>query len=208
MVAEANTTYLNQHQWYADSGANVHVTSDLANIATFQPYDGDHSVGDYIGNGTSLNISHTGTNSIQIHSFILTLKDIACCPQASAHLLSINKLCKDNNVLFEITGTNFSIKDILTGDTLLTGLSENGLYPINPRQLPSSKFHALIMTVGVKASASTRHCRLGHPSANILHRVISKFSLPVTDSINKQGIYVSCQLGKSKQLPFSDSSRE
>jgi hypothetical protein len=64
------------------------------------------------------------------------------------------------------------------------------------------------MTVGVKASASTRHCRLGHPSANILHRVISKFFLPVTDSINKQGIYVSCQLGKSKQLPFSDSSRE
>ncbi|KAL9404838.1 hypothetical protein Peur_001810 [Populus x canadensis] len=50
MVAEANTTYLNQHQWYADSGANVHVTSDLANLATFQPYDGDHSVG--VGNGT------------------------------------------------------------------------------------------------------------------------------------------------------------
>jgi hypothetical protein len=82
MVAETNTTYLNQHQWYADSGANVHITSDLANLATFQPYDGDHFVG--VGNGTSLNISHTGTNSIQIHSSILTLKDIACCPQASA----------------------------------------------------------------------------------------------------------------------------
>ncbi|KAA8529787.1 hypothetical protein F0562_034113 [Nyssa sinensis] len=34
MVAEANTAYLNQHQWYADSGANIHVTSDLANLAT------------------------------------------------------------------------------------------------------------------------------------------------------------------------------
>ena len=33
MVAEANTTYLNQHQWYADSGANIHVTSDAANLA-------------------------------------------------------------------------------------------------------------------------------------------------------------------------------
>ena len=32
MVAEANTTYLNQNQWYADSGANILVTSDLANL--------------------------------------------------------------------------------------------------------------------------------------------------------------------------------
>jgi hypothetical protein len=86
--------------------------------------------------------------------------------------------------------------------------SENGLYPINLRQLPSSKFHALTMTVGVKASTSTWHRHLRHPSANILHRVISKFSFPITDSINKQGVCVSCQLGKSKQLPFSDSSRE
>ena len=33
MVAEANTTYLNQHQWYADSGAHIHVTFDAANLA-------------------------------------------------------------------------------------------------------------------------------------------------------------------------------
>jgi len=100
------------------------------------------------------------------------------------------------------------VNDILTGNTLLTGPSENGLYPINLRQLPSSKFHALTMTIGVKASTSTWHCRLGHPSSAILHRVISKFSLPVNDSINKQTLYVSCQLGKSKQLPFSDSTTE
>ena len=49
MVAEVNTTYLNQNQWYADSGANIHVTSDLANLATSQPYDGDDLVG--VGNG-------------------------------------------------------------------------------------------------------------------------------------------------------------
>jgi len=64
------------------------------------------------------------------------------------------------------------------------------------------------MTVGVKVSSSTWHCRLGHPSMDILHRVISNFSLPVSDSINKKTVCVSCQLGKSRQLPFSDSSRE
>ena len=143
-----------------------------------------------VGNGTSLNISHTGIVAIQTPSSVLTLKDVACCPQASAQLLSINKLCKDNNVLFELTGTHFSVKDILTGNTLLTGPSENGLYPINLRQLPSSKLHAFTTTVGVKASTSTWHCRLGHSSTPILHRVISKFYLPIIDSINNQQVFV------------------
>ena len=37
IVAEAITTYLNQYQWYADSGANLHVTLDIANLATSHP---------------------------------------------------------------------------------------------------------------------------------------------------------------------------
>ena len=77
-------------------------------------------------------------------------------------------------------------------DTLLTGPSDNGLYPINLRQLSSSLYRALIMTVGVKASTSTWHCRLGHPSTDILHCVISNFSFLVSDSINKKSVCVSC----------------
>ena len=64
------------------------------------------------------------------------------------------------------------------------------------------------MTVGIKAPTSTWHCRVGHPSPETLRRVIFNFSLPVSDSINKTSVCVRCQLGKSKQLPFSDSSRE
>jgi len=40
IVAEANTTYLNQHQWYVDSGANLHVTSDIIDLATSQHIKG------------------------------------------------------------------------------------------------------------------------------------------------------------------------
>ncbi|KAA8518468.1 hypothetical protein F0562_015942 [Nyssa sinensis] len=92
MVAKANTTYLNQHQWYTDSGANIHVTSDIANLATSQPYEHDDFVG--VGNRTGLTISRTGTASIKTPSSTLTLNDVAYCPQASAHLLFINKFCK------------------------------------------------------------------------------------------------------------------
>jgi len=145
-----------------------------------------------------LPISRIDNASIKTLSSTLALNNIAYCPKAFAYLLSINKFYSDNNVLFELTDFDFYVKDIRMGDTLLTGPSDNGLYPINLHQLSSSPYHALIMTIGVKASTSTWHCHLGHPSTDILHRVISNFSLPVSDSINKKFVYVSCQLGNSR----------
>jgi hypothetical protein len=183
MVVEANTTYLNQYQWYANNGANLHVTSNIANLATSQPYKGDDFMS--VGNMTGLTISHTSNASIKTVSSTIALNSVVYCPQTSIHLLSINKFCKDNNVLFELTSSAFSMKDILTGDTLLTGPSDNELYPINLCQLSSSSYHALTMTVSVKAPTFTWHCCLGHTFSDILHHVISNFSLPVSDSINK-----------------------
>ncbi|WJZ84555.1 hypothetical protein VitviT2T_004155 [Vitis vinifera] len=192
MVAEANTTYLNHHQWYADSGANIHVTFDTANLTISQPYEGTDTVG--VSNGAGLIISRTGNATIKTLSSTLALNDVAYCPQASAYLLSINKFCKDNNVLFELTGSVFSVKDLKTGDTLMMGPNNRGLYPINLQQLSSSKFHAFSMIVGVKASTATWHCRLGHPSSSTLHNVLHNYSLPISDFFNKESICVSCQL--------------
>ena len=138
-----------------------------------------------VRNGVGLIISRTGNATIKAPSSTLALNDVAYCPQASAHLLSINKFCKDNNVLFELTGSVFSVKDLKTGDTLMTGPSNRGLYPINLQQLSSSKFHAFSVTIGVKASTATWHCRLGHPSSSTLHNVLHNYSLPVSDSFNK-----------------------
>ena len=138
-----------------------------------------------VGNMTGLTISHTSNASIKTVSSTITLNSVVYCPQTSVHLLSINKFCKDNNVLFELTSSAFSMKDIITGDTLLAGPSDNELYPINLCQLSSSSYHALTMTVSVKAPTFTWHCCLGHTSSDILHHVISNFSLPVSDSINK-----------------------
>lgn len=178
MVAEANTTYPNQHQWYADSGVNLHVTSDAANLTTSQHYEGNDSVG--VGNGEGLIISRTSNVTIKTPSSTLVLNNVAYCPQASVHLLSINKFCKDNNVLFELTDSDFYVKVLKTEDMFMTELSDRGLYPINLHQLSSSKFHAFSMTVGVKASIAIWHCRLGHPSSSTLHNVLNNYSLPVT----------------------------
>lgn len=62
MIAETINTYLNQHQWYDDSGANIHVTLDIANFSISQPYEGDDFVG--VGHGIGFTISRIGTGSI------------------------------------------------------------------------------------------------------------------------------------------------
>ncbi|KAJ0007471.1 hypothetical protein Pint_30711 [Pistacia integerrima] len=78
MVAEANTTYLNQHQWYADSGANIHATFDAANLATSQPYEGTDTVG--VANGPGLIISRTSNATIKTSSSTLALNDVVYYP--------------------------------------------------------------------------------------------------------------------------------
>lgn len=206
MVAEANTSFLNKQQWYADSGANIHVTTDAANLTVSQPYDGHETVG--VGNGADLSIIRTGHTSIKTPSSNFLLRDIAYCPDASAHLLSIYKFCVDNDVTFELTSSNFSMKDNCTGAILMTGPSEKGLYPINVSQLSRSKLQCLTMTVGVKATPPIWHLRLGHPSDSVLQRVLRQHSLPIHGFPINDTICVACQLGKSKHLTFSDSLRE
>jgi transposase InsO family protein len=61
--------------------------------------------------------------------------------------------------------------------------------------------------VGVKTSDMVWHQRLGHLSNTVFHQVMSLQQLPVYGSLKNLNVWESCQLGKSKQLPFSSSSR-
>ncbi|KAG2707896.1 hypothetical protein I3760_05G167500 [Carya illinoinensis] len=57
MAAEGNTSYA-QHVWYADGGANAHITNNTANLTTAQPYEGEETI--TVGNGSSLVIQNMG----------------------------------------------------------------------------------------------------------------------------------------------------
>ena len=80
-----------------------------------------------MGNGTSLQISGTGSISLPHY---LTLQRVLYCPNATANLLSIQKFCQDNDYYFLLTSSDFFVKDTQMGRTLLQGPSEDGLYPI------------------------------------------------------------------------------
>jgi hypothetical protein len=64
MVAESNTQY--DHQvWHANSGANVHITSDDQHLTQKLPYHQGETV--IVGNGAGLVIKSTSSTSLQIN---------------------------------------------------------------------------------------------------------------------------------------------
>jgi len=185
MVAHLNDEFGTQ-KWLADSGANTHVTADAANIHNPQPFEGTDVVG--VGNGAGLHIQNSGSSNIHPYTSNhqpLFLKDILHCPKASANLLSINKFCIDNNCWFALTGSHFFVKDNHTGQVLLKGPSENGLYPIplHPKHL--NKWKGLAAYVGVKTNDLVWHQRLGHPSSSVIQHLLQKHQLPIAGSLDK-----------------------
>jgi len=110
-------------------------------------------------------------------------------------------------VFFLLNGSHYFVKDNLTGITLLEGRSEGGLYPLHLQSFSVNKQRALTAFLGVKTSAAVWHSRLGHASQHVVSQLLQQFSLPVSGVKNLNGICESCQLGKSKQLPFQSSPR-
>jgi hypothetical protein len=121
MTARSNPHQDNakEQPWYADSGANNHITADLDNLTIKEPYKGDEEVA--VGNGTGLIITNTGFSTLYGSHKPFQLNNIFHCPMAAANLLSIQKFCLDNHCY------SYFVKDNLTGQTLLQGLSRDGL---------------------------------------------------------------------------------
>ena len=130
MVAQTNAQFSNEEQpWYADSGANQHITADLENLNIIQePYQGETNVA--VGNGSTLQIANMGSTSLTANNSTFKLKHVLHCPNVPINLLSIQKFCANNHCLFELTVSSFLVKDIRTGQTLLHRHSKDGLYPI------------------------------------------------------------------------------
>jgi hypothetical protein len=193
MIAHNHVDF-DSHEWLANSGANTHVAVDPTTINNPQPFEGTKIVG--VGNGAGLAIEGIGSSLVQSNSLTkpskFLLKDILYCPSASANLLSINKFCLDNNCSFKLTGSHYIVNDNLTGTVLLQGPSENGLYPIPLHHFQSNKLKSFVAFVGVKTTDMVWHQRLGHPSHNVFHRIITLHQLPMSDPEKSLGVCELC----------------
>ena len=190
----ATTSYKVDPNWYLDTGATDHITSDLDRLAIRERYHGGEKV--HVGNGTGLRISHIGHSSINTAIRPLALRNILHVPDITKHLISVHKFSRDNDVFIEYHPWHFSIKDRQSKKSLLVGTCESGLYPITPSDA-ASLHHALFSR---SPSRAQWHARLGHPSPQVVQSVLhlnniscpSESSLPVCNA---------CQLAKSISCP-------
>jgi histone deacetylase 1/2 len=183
-----------------DSGATDHITNDLERLHMHERYAGKDNV--QVANGKGLSISHIGYSTLAGSN--LHLKNILHVPDIREHLLSVYHLVCDNYVFVEFHRDFFCVKDKATRRILLHGRSQNGLYPI-PIGRASSPSHRA--SSSVKVSASQWHQRFGHPSNNVVQKLVKHHSLPCLPSELSVSICDACQRGKSHQLSYTASER-
>lgn len=214
MVASPETVI--DPNWYADSGASNHVTSNPNFQSAKTEYTGNESV--FVGDGSQLNISHTGYSFIPSTGGNLKLENVLCVPHIAKNLVRISKLARDNNVFVEFHADFCVVKDKMSGTELLRGTLKDGLYQIDSPGLVvnngtfqskgcsptaavlsnSPSFFGLSRVnavVNVIVTKSLLHRRLGHPSLKVLDQILKNCTLnfPINEKLN---FCEACQFGK------------
>lgn len=179
--------------WYTDTGATDHITRELNKLAVHDVYNGTDQI--KTASGASMTIcSYPSRN--------LHLNNVLHVPDACKNLVSVHRLAADNNVFLEFHPNFFSIKDQATKTTLLRGRCRGGLYPLPPNTHGGKK-----QVLGaIKPSIERWHRRLGHPSFEIVRRMVSQNNLPFSSRDNNEIVCDACQQAKSHQLPYPIST--
>lgn len=84
--------------WILDTGASHHMTPDLTVIHRSIPYEGFEKI--IVGNDEGLEVQNIVHGTLQTPIHTLHLKNILHMPMLIVNLLSVKKLCKDNNSWF------------------------------------------------------------------------------------------------------------
>jgi histone deacetylase 1/2 len=181
--------------WFPDTGANQHVTPDLATLTDSAPYLGNDFL--HVGDGKALDISHVGHTTLYSPKRLFTLTNVLRVPHITKPLLSVQKFCRDNHVYFEFHDSVFYVKDLVTKEVLLSGRSHDGLYVLSESSAMSVP--QAFWSPCISATADLWHCRLGHPTPRILNLLVSDNKIICTSRRS----FTQCQaclLGKSSRL--------
>ncbi|KAK2969476.1 hypothetical protein RJ640_022190 [Escallonia rubra] len=158
-------------QWYPDSGASTHMTPNDGMLFDTSPYTGSSKI--LVGNGSLLRITKVGSSFLHTPHGPLKLHNVLHVPQLARNLLSISRLCRDNDCSVNFSSTSFSVKDNKAGTLLLSTKSGGDLYPF-PSTSVSSHFDGL---VAARVTGDIWHQRLGHSSSTTLSSLHNKGAL-------------------------------
>jgi hypothetical protein len=172
--------------WYPDTGATHHMTSELNNLTMRDNYRGHNKV--HTASVQGIDIAHVGHSIISNHDQNFHLRNILHVPNASKNLLFVHCFTHDNRVFLEFHPFYFLIKDHVTRKKIHIGGCVGGLYPlisslVSPSQ---SQKHAFI---AAKLSHAKWHSRLGHPSLAIVSQIIRKNKLPCVRDSSVESVF-------------------
>lgn len=122
-------------------------------------------------------------------------------PDLKKSLLSISKLTVNLPVEVVFTDENFVIQNRETKAILGRERREHGLYILDTSH---SAFAASVRSSSLKALFELWHARLGHVSFETILFLNKHGLLSVTSVLPKPTLCHSCQLAKSKRLPFTN----
>ena len=168
-----------------------------------------------MGNGRNLPITHIGNSLIPSSYSNLQLHNVLRVPSISLNLVSVHKICQDNNCWCYFDKNILSIQAVATGKVLYQGKSEDGVYPIYPHRASQlhlySKFCNQVSKVCNNVSKSVvfnktlLHMRLGHPHDQVLRYVFPNDRYVINKSTNlaKCTIYLFLNLNLLLHLPLN-----
>ena len=99
-------------------------------------------------------------------------------PKQKKNLISAHRLASDNHAFVEIHRDFFHIKDQVTKTTLLQGRARGRLYPL-PEKIDARQKRQVLATTN--SSESRWHSRLGHPSFNIVSKILRENNVTVSE---------------------------
>ena len=170
-----------------------------------------------VGNGKSIGISHIGNAVIHSSMRPILLKHVLHTPQISKQLMSVTKLCYDNQAFIEFYPSHIFVKGQASRKVLFQGILENGLYKVSSSithssssATPSSSAPTSVFTTQLSFTPAQAfiaqlnnpilwHNKLRHPTSNVVSQVMQSFNLKFSKSSD---LCSSCQLAKSHRLPF------
>lgn len=182
--------------WYVDSGASSHLTSNR-DWMTDVNYSG-FAKEIIVANQNKIPVMCCGnikiTTSTEDSDYDITVENVLCVPKLSTNLLSVSQLIRQGNkVHFTSKGCEIlNMQDILVATASLV----NGVYKLNT---PSC------MVAAVAESVEVWHRRLGHANSynmNKMQDAVEGVIFTEKANIVKSNCIVCCE-GKQSRLPFA-----
>jgi hypothetical protein len=186
--------------WVVNSGASNHTTSDVGNLTYIcHPLINDPS-SIIVGNRSSLPVTSVGDMTLPGPFY---LNNVLVTPDIIQNLLSVHRFTNDNWCSMKFDPFGLYVKDLSTRNVITKCDSSGPLYAMRLplRSTPSSSVAAPTTLV---ASASTWHCRLGHPGVDTMPKLSNASS--IVCSRRTHDLCYTCQLGHHTHIPFVSSA--